>query len=585
MSKIVETPPPFDPNEGLTPDGQHSTLMLPSDIDATLNGHEPLIRTGAEYISRLEISNIPETTAIEKELVKSADSKIPPSTVNAGRLMFAADAMYAGVIDWPGLTPPTLRMIARQNVAPQMIIGMRCADVLRYSDLSKQAWKPGWRIELIAGSKSPDEQELKEILEAETFLANSCIGLPLDKAVERDATHLSSFASFLDAITRDTLTYAAIALWKDTDRSGKVKSFAALPAGNIRLTGMKNSSGHFQIGGFDGDPNIATVLVGDANNIVSRFTRDELTFYIRNPRTDVDIYGYGYPEIEMAHRVIAGFQNALEMNTDTFTRSAIPNGILVLKGGQVTQKQLDLLNRIWTNLKKGVSKSWALPVIGLSADSEIEVIDLSRMKGNEGYYKEYTNMLAGMLCTLWKFPVRRLGYKASGQGHDSEPLPESQTNKTDADDPGLAPLLMHLEGLINQYLLWTRWPHLRFTFSGKTPDEDARSYEARRNAMTLQEARAEADLMSVEDLAEGEDEEVAFIAKLMDFCPIDPGLAGVYQSMAAAAITAKFAPEPTAAAGATPGARMTASKDPAKSATHGKRSGVRRDSKAESAKK
>jgi hypothetical protein len=477
-----------------------------------------------------------------------------------------------------------LKKVAKENVAPQMIIGMRCADVMRYSEQSTEPWRPGWRIEPLQPNTEPDEAIRKDMQDAALFLQNSCTELAIDKANERDQAKLKSFADFLSAATRDTLTYAAIALWKDTDNQGKVKGYTLLPAGNIRLTGQTDNEGHFTVGGFKGNDKIHCVLVDDTKTIVQAFTREELTFYVRNPRTDLDVYGYGYPEIEIAIRLIQGFQNALDMNIDTFNRNAIPPGLLVLSGAQVTQKQLDILNRMWTNLKKGITKAWALPVIGMQGDAKVELVDLSRMKGNEAYYKDFMNMLAGALCTVWEFPVRRLGYRISGHGHDTQPVPGSSTEIVDEDDPGLAPLLSHLEGLINQYLIWTRWPAIRFRFTGKNPKEDAREYEARMNAMTLAETRAASHLPPLEDLVKGED--MKKIAKIMALAPHNPNMSSAFQSIISIYAKSEFEPEEEGMGGGggdmpAPGNRMQAKKDPAKSEHHGATSGVRRDSAAE----
>lgn len=586
-------PKQFDPNDGKTAAGFAPGLVLP--VHAQIPPEELAESTGPfdgeAYIKAftdMEVSARGDKEskieiALSQGPIAKAESgpKPPPVAVDTGKLLFSAIAQASGVLGWPGFQPNTLRTIVRTNVAPQMIINLRCGDVVRYSDLSKQKWKPGWRIEKMDTKRAADAAEKQQIMEAESFLLNSCTQLKLDEATERDDKHYTSFQNFLDMAVRDTLTYAAMALWKDVDNTGKVKSFALLPAGNVRYTGRKLPDGRFVLGGYEDKPEIATCLVNDdGTNAVEFFTREQLTFFIRNPRTDADIYGYGYPEIEQAFRVIQGFQNALEMNTDAFNRSAIPNGILVLTGGQATPKQLDLLNRVWTNMKKGVSKSWALPVIGLNEGGKVEILDLSRMKGNEGYYKEFMNMLAGMLCALWKFPIDRLGYKASGEAADNVPAPDAQVNSTDAEDPGLSPLLSHIEALINQYLIWTRWPHLRFSFTGKSPKEDAREYEARRNAMTYGEARIEADLLPVSKMAGSLPEELKVLAQAMDLAPIDPNLAGIYQTALAAVIKTMFEvkEEP-----ATPGSEMTSKKDPARSESKGATSGVRRDSRAETA--
>lgn len=438
--------------------------------------------------ARGDIANYVAAIKARPELAKS--SKAVPSAFAYGRMSYMPDsAVNGGVIQWPGVNPDSLRKIARENIAPQMIIGMRIDDVIRYSQWSDQIWRPGWRIE---AAMPGDKVKKKELQEAVRFLQNSNIETLNTQARERDTQRLTNFQRFLTAMVRDTLTYDMIAVWTDIGQGDeKVKSYAILPAGNIRFCTAE---------GYNGNPENFAVAVDDGGRVVQAFTRDQLTCYIRNIRTDPDVWGYGWPEIEIGMRVIKGFQNALDLNIDIFDKSAIANGILTISGGAVTQRQLDLLNRLITNMKKGITKAWALPVIGLQGDSKLELVDLSKIKGNEAYYKEFMNMLAGALCTLWRFPVRRLGYKISGGHKDNEPAPDSSTASVDDDDPGLAPLLQHIETIVNEYLLWTRWPHLRFRFTGKNPKEDAREYEALSLARTYGERRAEVGLPRLETL-------------------------------------------------------------------------------------
>ena len=492
----------------------------------------------------------------------------PPGMMPFGRISQMPDTYNAGVLQWPGIPPEALRKIVRENIAPQMIIGMRCDDVLRYSQLSTHPWKPGWRIEPMDSEKAPSASDKRDIQEAIRFLSNSNIDTKYSEANERDANRLTDFQRFLTAAVRDTLTFDGIALWKDVDVSDRVKGYSLLPAGNIRRTGPD---------GYEGNRNIAFVALDEGNRVIHSFTREELTFYHRNLRTDPEVFGYGYPECEQAVRLIQGIQNAVDLNCDTFSRNSTPNGILVLSGSTVTQRQLDLLNRMWTNLKKGITKAWALPVMGLADGSKLEVIDMSRLKGNEVYYRDFLNMFFGAFATVYRFPVRRLGYKISGQGKDNEQNQDASTEMDDSDDPGLAPLLIHIENLINEYLLWSRWPHLRFTFIGKNPKEEMRGFEFRKNAMTYGEARALGDLGDLEKDAKGDDEKL--IARIMNMAPLDPNMSGVFQSVAAAYIAARFGqsgekqPER--------GNTMTSTTDPAKAEDHGATSGVRRDSAQE----
>lgn len=501
-----------------------------------------------------------------------AFNNIPPSAMSMGRITYMPDTYNKGVLQWPGIPPESLSKMARENIAPQLIILTRIDDVMRYSQPSTQPWMPGWVIEKKNPLNEVSDSERRDIEACYEFLNNGTVEVKSDQARERDANRFTDFQRFLTEAVRDSLTYDAMAIWTDMDRYSEVRSFAAFPAGNVRLTGPA---------GYLEEKRIFAVAVDEGGTVRNEFTRDDMTFYVRNKRTDPYALGYGWPEIEIGARLIQGYQNAVDLNIDTFNRNSTPNGILTLSGGTVTQRQLDVINRIWTNLKQGITKSWALPVIGLSGDGKLELIDMSNIKGKEVYYQDFMNMIAGAFCTIYRFPVRRLGYRISGKGKDSEPWKEGDTALVDDDDPGLAPLLIHLENVINEYLVWSRWPHLRVRFTGKNPKEDAREYQARKLAMTYGESRKAAGMDPLIKVATTP--ETKIIAEIMDMAPVDPNLAAVYQTVVAPIIASKFEPTDTGQQKKEPGARMSSQKDPVRSETHGHMGGVRRDSAAERA--
>ena len=490
----------------------------------------------------------------------------PPTAFNFGRLSYAPDATTnGGVMQWPGINPDSLRKIVRENVAPQLVLGMRVDDVLRYSNHAKHIWKPGWHIEAVDTEDNDKANIKKDIAEATRFIQNSNIETSYTEVRKRDSKRLTGFQKFLAAGTRDWLTFDMLAIWTDMDMKECVKGYALLPAGNIRLC---------TTAGYENDPDKYAVAVDEGGRVIQAFTRDELTIAVRNPRTDPDVFGYGYPEVEMAMRIIKGFQNAIDLNCGVFDKSSIAQGILTVSGGAITQRQIDLLTRMFTNMQKGISKWWALPVMGLPDGAKLELLDLTRLKGNESFYNLWMNMLAGALATLWRFPVRRLGYKVSGTQRDNEPLPDSSIAAVDEDDPGLAPLLTHWEVVINEYLIATRWPHLRFAFTGKTPKEDARQFAEMKESRTWKEARAENGLPPLAALVKGA--ELKKLAELLELAPSDANRSGIYQTLAAQFLKLTF--EGSTKDADTPANAITSRQDAALAQGHGHTAGVRRSS-------
>jgi hypothetical protein len=501
-----------------------------------------------------------------------AKANVPPMAFSFSNISYLPDPVGADLIPWPGIAPDSLRKVARENVIPQMVIQTRVADVARYCQLSTHMWKPGWRVELREGGRSPTKAELRDIRECEAFL-ESCDIDTSDYGVRgRDANLYTPMREFFTQITYDTLRFDGVAVWTDMDNMGRVRAFRALPAGNMRQANPRT--------GVRGDPNEFMALLDETNTPVMGFTRDQLIWKVRNTRPDPGIFSYGYSELEASIRLIQGFQSAIDLNVDSFSRNAIPNGIMLLKGDFWTQNQVDILMREMNNAKKGITKAWGVPILGVPKDSEIEMMPLMDLKGTDVRYKDHLNMMAGAFCCLLGFPISRLGYKTSGQHHDSAPLPDESVEMVGDDDPGLPPLLLFYEDILNPYIVWSRWPHLCFRFTGKSPKQDAREYEGRRNASTWGEERAHADQEPLEKQApEGFEE----LAKIMSMCPTDPSKVGAFTTIASRFIEVKYGKNESGEAEIN-NQPFNSSKDPARSEAHGKTSGVRRNSSAEKGK-
>ena len=498
-------------------------------------------------------------------LMKGDGVNIPPSSQSFVTMSMMPDMSNSNILQWVGIPPDSLAKIASENIAPQMIIGMRIADILSYANLSNHPWKKGWRITHREADKNPTKEIRKDVILAENFILNCNTQLV---GTERDARGYTSFRQFLAALTRDTLIMDGMAVWTDRGDDGKVQAFKTLYSGNIRLA---------MPGGYMNDPRIFAVAVDQSGTIITTFTRDELVWYVRNPRSQPDVYGYGLSELQIGVRLIQGFQNAFDMNADTFQRNHVPNGMLLLKGVGWVQRQLDILTRVWNNMAAGISKRWQFPALVVPKDGDLSVLDLSDIRGKEAYYMDYMNLSIGAFCTVFRFPPHRLGYKASGKGPDSEMPNQTAMERIDEEDIGKEELLDHIELMINEYLLSSRFPHLRFEFTGKNQKQDAREYEERSLAMTMKERRANVGLGSLEDAAkESKDDAIIAVGKAMDMAPIDPGVAGIFQALISSqGLTGK---------GIGPEGRIDPKIDPAESELHGGISGVRRDSSQEKGK-
>lgn len=590
---------PFDVNEGISPDPSKGG---PDTWPCRLPSMNPdgSIRDYAATFTELAKANGSTLNLLEIFAKAGGATSLPPSVQSFANISYMPNAATSqlGILQWPGLPPETLEKLAREHVGIQMIVGLRVDEVIQYSQLSSQPWRPGWHIIPDVPKETISRADWKKIREAEQFLLNGGDTYFSDP-FKRDAAYRMGFTQFLAAIARDSLVYDQIAIWTDREKDNKLKSFAPMPAQNIRLLARPDKSRNIVVDSLDFmgrtfesaanvdsqemksyDPHkVFCVAVDETGNVVQKFNRYDLVFYRRNVRNNASVGGYGYPEIEMALSLITGLTNAINFNSDLFNKNSVPKAILLLKGN-FSQRQLDALGRLWDNLQRGMRTDWTLPALQVTEKGQIEVLSLEKLRDQPAYYNNLINLFIGALVTVYRFPAHKLGYKVSGTERDSRP---DETKEALLDeDVGRTALFTHLENIINTYILSSRWEGIKFEFTNKSPKEDARYYEARKNAMTWGEHRISVELPPVVDLAKTPEEK--FIAGLMDMAPVDPNLTGIFQSILAAMVKGgmmgvgdgadKKDPE-------LPGGRTTSKKDPAQSELHGHLSGVRRNSRQE----
>jgi len=490
---------------------------------------------------------------------------VPPSMQSYGSISYQPSQYHSGTLVWPGIAPQSLAKIVADNLAPQLIIGQRVDDVLGYSHLSSQPWKPGWMIEPAWRDSRMTRQMSRDIREAEQFLMNG--GYGISNTMERLEKRLYDFPTCLAAITRNTLTFDGIAIWTERDAKDRVTAFKPLSSSNIRLVDPDE--------GYLGDKRVSTVAVDELGNVAHEFSLRDLFWYVRNPRLDPGIYSYGYSEVEIGINMIRGYTNAMGLNLNRFDKNSTPNGILKVTGAW-SQRQLDVLNRLWINMKRGQTKNWVLPVMRMPDEGDIEIMELSTVQGWETVYGDFVNMVLGAFCAVYRFPPSRLGYRTSGmQGDNAAGQQTTKDAVVDKNDTGLPALLMHIENVINEGLISSRWAHLHFRFQGKNPKEDARQYEAKLNAMTYGERRRAAALPDLEDTVK--DPTLKKVARIMEMTPGDAAYTGVFQSVLQGHGLAGKEGGQGSASSDNIGSIVQSKKDPADAEKHGHASGIRRE--------
>lgn len=427
-----------------------------------------------------------------------------------------------------------LKRIPSQLAIVNGIIQTRCNQVATFASPFRENKGVGYRITHKEKHRETSRGETEFIRSLEKFIRNC--GQPGHNPhsnVERDG-----FEVFLKKIVRDSLTLDQ-ACWEIVpDRKGRPYEFIAVDASTIRLwheqftnTGINNTYAQFnttsnlavnrQTSGafvtpvntagkpayktldpkapFYERPAFVQLIDGKIENV---YSRNELAFCIRNPRTDLSVMGYGQSELEMLINTITSHLNAENYNSVFFRQGSNPKGILNFKSDAMTPDMLETFKRQWRNEMEGVQNMWRTPI---TQSEGIEWINL-QTNNREMEYSAWIEYLIKVTCAVYQIDPAELNFDMHGGVQQTPLFESSQEWKLKASrDKGLRPLLRFVADKINKHIISKIDDDFVFEFIGLDEPTEKEKHDLRKEQsstyLTLNEVRRAEDLP---DLPEGD---------------------------------------------------------------------------------
>lgn len=301
-----------------------------------------------------------------------------------------------------------------------------------------------------------------------------------------------SFEQWMRKEVRDTLTYDQLTFEKVGTRSGSLHSFYAVPADTIRIAAPKITKGT--------PPSVAEAkreikyvqLINSQK--VTEYTIEEMAFGVRNPRTNVRVYGYGFSEIEQLITTVTSHLYAEEWNRRAFSQGSTVKGILNLQG-QMPMAQFESFKRQWQAQVSGINNAWKTPVVNQEG---VQWLPL-QMNNVEMGYQMWMEYLIKIISAIYQIDPAEINFDLRGSSQQQPMFMSSnEAQQKVSKDRGLHPLLRFLEDLITKHIVWRVDPRFEFGFVGldaKTEDQamQLRMQEVQ-NVYTLNETRAKEDL-------------------------------------------------------------------------------------------
>lgn len=328
-----------------------------------------------------------------------------------------------------------------------------------------------------------------------------------------------NFEAFLRKFTRDSLIYDQACAEVIPRRNGLPAFFEAVDSSTIRIAAVaQNASNELGHKITDLEPTTPfqqamqqyhrDLLVQQGGGMVpakfvqlingtvrATYAEDELFFGIRNPRTDLNVAGYGMSELETLVGVITSYLYAEEYNRRIFSQGSIPKGILNLKG-DITDEQLRAFKREWTSLIAGVQNAWKTPVLNAE---DIEYINL-QTANKDMEYMQWIQFLVRVACAVYLIDPAEINFDMPRGLEQTNPLIESsnEAKLRASKDRGLAPLMRFIQRAINEMYVYRIDPDFEFRFVGldsrTLEQQQGIAVQAVNSYKTLNEVRAMEDL-------------------------------------------------------------------------------------------
>lgn len=440
------------------------------------------------------------------------------------------------------------RQITYADPIVASVIQTRLNQVASFSVPQADKYSIGFKISMRDSEAKPTTTDKKVMKEIESFIINC--GVPENFEDTPELKRRDNFETFLRKIARDSLSFDQVNFEVVPRNDGKPYAFHAVDAATIRVVPDKKEKAERSNGADYVDHMNAVPFTGDNQfkyfkpknpkyvqviNGVIRHEYDEweMAFGVRNPRTDILAYGYGYSEIEMLITTITSHMNAENYNRKFFSQGSAIKGILTFEGA-VPPDQLEAFRRQWYQQVTGVQNSWRTPIMAMGENTKLNWTSL-HSSNREMEFGKWMEYCIKAICGVFQIDPIEIGFDISKQGSGQSGSGGGLGNGNQAErldyskDKGLRPLLGFIQQLLNDYIVWRIDPNYKFEFVGlnasNEKDDLDRQVQQVKSFKTINEIRAENDLPPLKE---------ADKVKLGDLI-LDPSFLNYVQSQQAAA--------------------------------------------------
>lgn len=379
------------------------------------------------------------------------------------------------------LTYDMLRAIAEKDTIIAAIHARRLNQVATFCQLQPNKYSVGFDVHL-RGRKRGGRMTQSERDKAD-YITHYLQNTGREDNLERD-----NLTNFCKKFVRDSLTYDAATFEKQKTLGGDPLAFLAVDAGSIRFRDPVNSKGTPTTP--DEQQERPEYLQYVAGQIHTWYKADEMAYCIRNPRTSVRVWRYGFPELEVLINTVTGHLQAEQWNRNIFVNGSTTPGFLNVKG-KVDKTKMEALERAWRAQVTGAQNAHRFPIINSDDLSFVPI----NWNNDEMGFQAWLEYLIKCACAVYCIdPAEIMFDLRGGIGQQPMYMSSNEAQQKTSRDQGLRPLLNFTSECLNRHVVWQIDPRFEVSFVGLDAKTEEQNYELRSQQSatthTLNEVRA-----------------------------------------------------------------------------------------------
>lgn len=206
---------------------------------------------------------------------------------------------------------------------------------------------------------------------------------------------------------------------------------------------------------------------------VEAFAREQIIWIQRNNRSDIDIQGYGYSEMEMAASVIDSLWKADQFNTRFFENGVHAPFILKVRA-QMSPEMWESMQRQITDRLKGVRNAHKFAAIllrngqaGITQPEDIDTVNLGASSPKDMEFRWAYSFYYRVLAAIMGIDLEEVGLSdPADTGRSTLQEANTEWKLLQSHASGLLPGLQAVQMELNQRVIWPIDPDFSIRFEG-----------------------------------------------------------------------------------------------------------------------